>query len=127
MMSVFCPHVCEELWERIGNKGFISLSDWPVVDEKKINMEFEKQEQAFEKTVADVLNVLKIVKERQGKEGMKIFLYVIPGELGLYNALALSKRLSKEVKVFAVNDKNKYDPEQKAGKTKPGKPGIFVE
>jgi hypothetical protein len=33
----------------------------------------------------------------------------------------------KEVKVFAVNDKAKYDPEGKASKAKPGKPAIFIE
>jgi hypothetical protein len=51
----------------------------------------------------------------------------MPFELANYDSEILSKRLQKEVKVFAVNDKSKYDPESKAGKAKPGKPGIFVE
>jgi hypothetical protein len=41
--------------------------------------------------------------------------------------LWLRKRLGIEVNVFAVNDKNKYDPASKSSKAKPGKPGIYVE
>jgi hypothetical protein len=51
----------------------------------------------------------------------------MPNELENYNDEVLTKRASKPVKVFAVNDKNKYDPESKSSKAKPGKPGIFVE
>ena len=31
------------------------------------------------------------------------------------------------VSCFAVNDKKKYDPQGKASKAKPGKPGIYLE
>ena len=127
MISPFCPHIAEELFEKLGNKKFISLEKWPIADDKKIDMKFEQMEQALEKTVADVLNVLKIVKEKQGKDVARVFIYVLPNEISNYDSLAISKRIQKEVKVFAVNDKNKYDPEAKASKAKPGKPGIFVE
>lgn len=127
LISPFCPHIAEELWEKIKGKGFISLSEWPKFDEKKIDEKFEQAEKAGEKTIEDILNVLKIVKEKQGKEGKKVYLYVIPNELGNYNADEISRRISKEVKIFAVNDKKKHDPEGKAGKAKPGKPGIYIE
>jgi len=29
MLSPFAPHIAEELWERIGMKGFVSMSTWP--------------------------------------------------------------------------------------------------
>ena len=127
MFSVFCPHISEELWEKIGGKGFVSLAEWPKVDEKKIDLKLEEAEKNVEKTVGDILNILKIVKEKTGKEAEKIYLYVIPNELSSYDFGALSKRTGKEVKVFAVNDKKKYDPQGKASKAKPGKPGIYVE
>ena len=127
MLSVFCPHIAEEIWSKLGNKGFVSLSEWPEVDEKKINDDFEKAEEALDKTVADIQNVLKIVKEKEGIDCDNVYLYVILPELKNYSAEALSKKIGKQVKVFAVNDKSKYDPQGKAGKAKPGKPGIFVE
>jgi leucyl-tRNA synthetase len=125
-ISVFAPHIAEELWHKLGNKTFISLEKWPEADESRINEKFEQEEKNVEKAVSDILNVLKIIKEKTGKEGGKIYLYVIPNELFSYNAEAISKRTQKEVKVFAVNDKKKYDPEGKASKAKPGKPGIYI-
>jgi len=127
LISPFCPHVAEELWANIKEKGFVSLGDWPKCDESKINEKIELIEKSVDNTVSDILNVLRIIKEKQGKEGNKVYLYVIPNEFGNYNAEVMSKRVGKEVKVFAVNDKKKHDPEGKSGKAKPGKPGIFVE
>ena len=127
LLSVYCPFICEELWEKIGGKGFISLAKWPVVDEKKIDLKLEKQEEEMEKTINDVLNILKIIKEKQDKEGEKIYIYVLPMELKNYDEKTLSKRIGKDVKVFAVNDKAKYDPQSKSSKAKPGRPGVFVE
>ena len=57
----------------------------------------------------------------------KVYLYVLPNEKEGYNGEVIGRRVGKEVKIFAVNDKNKHDPEGKAGKAKPGKPGIYVE
>lgn len=128
LLSVFAPHVSEDLWSKfIDSKSFISISEWPVADTKKINDEIDKAEEIFEKTVSDVLNILKIIREKQGKDGRQVYLYVMPFELRSFDSSLLSKRVGVEVSVFAVNDKDKYDPEGKASKAKPGKPGIYVE
>jgi len=127
LLSPFAPHIAEELWEKIGGEGFVSVASWPQVDEKKIDEKFEQEEKNIEKSVSDILNILKIVKEKEGKEGEKIYLYVIPNELSGYDAEILTKRIGREVKVFVVNDKKKYDPQGKSSKAKPGKPGIYVE
>ena len=126
-LQPFCPYMAEESWFMTGNKDFISLGEWPKVDEKAIDIKLEETERNVDKTVSDVVNVLRIIKEKQGKDGEKVYLYVIPNELANYNIEILEKRIGKQIKVFAVNDKDKYDPENKAGKAKPGKPGIFVE
>jgi hypothetical protein len=52
-------------------------SSWPDVEEKKIDESFETAEKSLEKTVADILNVLKIIKEKQGLEGKKVYLYTM--------------------------------------------------
>ncbi|HLD98049.1 MAG TPA: class I tRNA ligase family protein [Candidatus Nanoarchaeia archaeon] len=127
LLSVYCPFICEELWMKIGGKGFVSLASWPEFDDKKIDENLEKQEQVFEKTVSDVLNILKIIKEKNDNEAKKVYLYVIPNELNNYNSEILTKRIGKEVRVFPVNDKGKYDPDNKSGKAKPGRPSIYVE
>lgn len=35
MLCPFVPHLCEELWESIGEKPFASLAPWPEYDEAK--------------------------------------------------------------------------------------------
>jgi leucyl-tRNA synthetase len=96
LLSPFCPHIAEELWELIGNKPFISLESWPKPNESKIDENLEKQEQTINKTIEDISNISKIMKEKQSKEVKTIYIYVMPNELTLYNEQALSKRLTKK-------------------------------
>lgn len=36
LMAPFTPHLCEEIWQNLGNKECISASSWPLYDEKFI-------------------------------------------------------------------------------------------
>ena len=123
LLSPFCPHLAEELWEIIGNKPFISTASWPKTDESKINEKFEKEEESTDKAVSDITNILKLIKT----ETKKVYLYVLPNDLEFYNVEDISRRVNKEVTIFKVNDKNKYDPENKSKKAKPNKPAIYIE
>ena len=129
LLHPFCPHITEELWEKIKGKGFISLAEWPKVDEKKIDENFEKQEEAVEKLMEDINNIKNIVGHhgrtpkdfgKKSLQGAKVYVYVLPKELEIYKDV-------EDVQVFAVNDKDKYDPENKSKKVKPGRPGIYLE
>ncbi len=126
LISPICPHIAEEVWEKLGSKSFVSLYSWPDYEEKKIDKKIEESEKIVENTVEDILNIIKILKEKK-KDIKKVYLYVIPKEIDLYNEKMLSMRVGKEVKIFSVNDKKKYDPENKSKKAKPGKPGIYIE
>ncbi|MDO8516997.1 MAG: leucine--tRNA ligase [Nanoarchaeota archaeon] len=128
LLAPFCPHITEEMWHNLGNKNFISLEKWPVADEKKINEKLEKQEESAEKLAGDINNILKIVKSK-GQDAKKAYVYVIPNEKQVFLDYLddIKKRIEVDIEVFAVNDKNKYDPKNIAGKTKPGKPGIYLE
>ena len=35
LLCPFAPHLCEELWESLGGRGFCSLAEWPSYDEAK--------------------------------------------------------------------------------------------
>ena len=128
MISLFAPHIAEELWSRLNEKSFISIESWPKLNEKKINPEIEEQEEQVEKLISDILNIVNIVKEK-GKKVSKAFVYILPKELENYagSLNEIQKRTNLQIKIFAVNDKNKHDPENKAQKAKPGKPAIYLE
>ncbi|QQG39023.1 MAG: leucine--tRNA ligase [Candidatus Woesearchaeota archaeon] len=73
LLHPFCPHITEELWEKLGNKSFISLEEWPKYDEKKIDPEVDYAEELVETTLNDVRNLLKLVKV---KEPRKLIIFV---------------------------------------------------
>ena len=126
LISPFAPHLAEEMHEKLGNKNFVSLANWPKVNESKINEELEKQEEIINKTIDDILNIKKLANI----DNPKTYLYVIPKELKLFQEnknIIKDKTDSKDIKIFAVNDKDKYDPKHKAMKAKPGKPAIYLE
>lgn len=124
LISPFCPHIAEELWEKIGNKSFVSTEKWPISDESKINEKLEQQEKAVDNLISDINNVLKIVGENK-----KVFVYTIPKEKEVYeNSIGIiKKKTNLEVFIYAVNDKDKYDPENKSKKAKPERPAIYLE
>ena len=35
LLSPFAPHICEEIWEGLGQEGFVTVSEWPAFDEAK--------------------------------------------------------------------------------------------
>ncbi|MFH1585469.1 MAG: class I tRNA ligase family protein [archaeon] len=116
LLHPFCPHITEELWSKLGNKGFISLEPWPKADEKKIDKNLEKQDLMISKLKSDIEHIKKLT----GKKQAKVYVYVLPNELEIYKGLT-------NIQVFAVNDKSKYDPDNKSKKVKPGRPGIYLE
>ena len=36
ILSPFAPHVCEELWQRLGHRSTIAFAQWPAYDEAKL-------------------------------------------------------------------------------------------
>ncbi len=124
VVSPFCPHIAEELWNKLGNKKFVSLAKWPVADESKINEKIEEEEKKVEALISDINNVLKIVGAKK-----KVYVYSIPKEKEIYqNSLyMIRKKINLDVFIFSVNDREKYDPQGKARKSKPGKPAIYLE
>jgi leucyl-tRNA synthetase len=124
LISIFCPHLAEELWSKLNNKGFVSLEKWPEFDEKKIDEKLEEEEKIIEGLISDVNNILKITGIKK-----KLFLYSLPNEKEIYgNAKVLiEKRTNLEINVYSVSDKEKYDPEGKSKKAKPKKPAIYLQ
>jgi leucyl-tRNA synthetase len=62
ILSPFCPHIAEELWEKIGNKEFISNADWPKYNEKLIDESLEKIEEVVSNVRLDILKIKELAK-----------------------------------------------------------------
>ena len=124
-VSPAIPHIAEELWEKFKGPGFVSTSTWPKFKKNKINKEIEEAEKTIQKTMSDINQILQITNKKSAKT---IYIYVIPPELNKYKEAEsfLSGIFNTNVQVFASNDENKIDPDNKASKAKFGKPGIYL-
>jgi len=125
-LSLYSPFISEEIWSKMGKKKFIFLEKFPEFDQKKIDEEILKQEDLFMKTCDDIKQVIKLSDKNK-----QLYLYILTEKelLHLQEATGFLKREFgfEIVKVFKVDDPNKYDPENKAKRTKFGKPGIYIE
>ncbi len=122
LLHPFCPHITEELWEKIGGRGFVSLAKWPEADEKKLRQKKVTKEDLNEKIIQKLAPLVEKFSEKE-----KIYIYAIPFEIKEINAEKISKAVGKKVEVYATNDSSKYDPENKSKKARSGMPGIYLE
>jgi leucyl-tRNA synthetase len=62
LLAPFAPYVCEEVWSATGKDTFISLAEWPRVDEDKVDASVEELENLLSDLIEDTLNILKATK-----------------------------------------------------------------
>lgn len=74
MLHPFCPHMTEEVWEKLGNRQYLSLARWPSYDESKIDEKLDRAEELQRQTTDDIRSIIELV----GKKPEKITLYLAP-------------------------------------------------
>jgi len=62
LLAPFAPHICEELWNEMKNKDFISLAEWPQDREELIDIQAEEKENLLKDMIEDTLSILKATK-----------------------------------------------------------------
>lgn len=62
LMAPFAPYMCEEIWSKLENEGFISVAKWPDYDENKVNVEAEETEKLIKNVLDDTSNILRATK-----------------------------------------------------------------
>ena len=108
LLTPFTPFVCEEIWESIGNKGFITNSEWPEFDDK-INQDIILVEDIVKDTIEDINSVLKLSKIAKPSK-IKLFISE-PWKYKLFEILKKEIAKSRDFKVLI--GKVMADPEVK--------------
>ncbi|MCE4612312.1 MAG: leucine--tRNA ligase [Desulfurococcales archaeon] len=62
ILAPFVPHVADEVWERIGKKGYASTHAWPESDRAKISDELERSEEIIKTVIQDSLEIMRFVR-----------------------------------------------------------------
>jgi leucyl-tRNA synthetase len=84
MLATFAPHLGEEIWQKLGNKGFICQQEWPKYNEKlivedKINLpiqingklratleiELDISEGDLKKQILELENIQKFIEDKE--------------------------------------------------------------
>ena len=95
MMTPFTPHLCEEIWEKMGGEGFIAFAEWPKVDESYVSQESEVLERMIQTCMEDIQKITRVT----GISPAKIHFYTADGwKWKIYlKALELAKREQLDV------------------------------
>src|SRR5690625_4602763 len=59
------PHICEELWNRLGNQNTITYEDWPTYDETKL---VEDEVEVVIQVMGKVRSKIKVAKDMSKDE-----------------------------------------------------------
>ncbi len=62
LLSPFAPHLCEEIWNRMEEKGFASLAEWPKYEKDQVDPIAEESEALVKSTLEDTLSILRATK-----------------------------------------------------------------
>jgi len=95
LLHPICPHVTEELWEKLGNKPFLTLQKWPEYDESKIDEKAEAAEEISQETISDIRKVLELAKISAPKK-----ITLIVSETWKYRFMELFKKKIEETREF---------------------------
>jgi leucyl-tRNA synthetase len=62
LLAPFIPHVSEEIWEMLGEKGFVADAPFPSLDEARTDPLSEFQEEFVREVVEDIGEIIKVTK-----------------------------------------------------------------
>ncbi|MBM4401433.1 MAG: class I tRNA ligase family protein, partial [Crenarchaeota archaeon] len=109
LLAPFAPHLCEEIWEKLGKPSFISISEWPSYDEAKIDIKVIEGEELVKTLRDDVSNIVQATKATP----KKIFLYAASEWKWRIYIKTLELATEGEIKVSDLIRKLMADPELK--------------
>ena len=109
MLAPVVPHICEEIWERMGKEGFVSLAPWPIYDEAKVDVRAEENEALVKGVLEDTSNIIKATKIAP----KKICYYVAPAWKWTVYLKLLEKAVSTRITVGEVIKELMADPDLK--------------
>ncbi len=62
LIAPFTPFLSEELWHLFGKENFVSLAEWPVYDDSKIDKGAEESEELVKNLIEDTVSITRATK-----------------------------------------------------------------
>jgi len=114
LLVPFTPHICEEIWGRLGRAGFVSEADWPEVEEKFIDEAVEFGEKYLKGIKDDINQILDIAGLENPR---RINLYVAEGWKRKAQKMAIEQAREDKIEFGLLMERGKeelsdIDPEK---------------
>jgi leucyl-tRNA synthetase len=109
MMAPVVPHMAEEMWELLGNKGLVSLAEFPRPDEKPSHAPSMAREEYLEKLLGDVAEIEKVT----GKKPAKLTLFVAEPWKSAMHGMASRLKEAGQLQMSALMKEAMADPDVK--------------
>ncbi len=106
ILAPFTPHICEEIWQRLGREGFLSVAAYPESRPAEIDASAEAGEALLQSTLADVREILKVTRLRP----KHVTVYVAPAWKTRVRALALELGHTGPVAMNVLMEKALAEP-----------------
>jgi leucyl-tRNA synthetase len=84
LLSPFAPYFCEEVWEIMGNDSYVSLSQWPEINQSKITLKSEDNERLIQNIIFDIQKITKVTK-------------MVPRKISIYTASSIKCTLYRKI------------------------------
>jgi leucyl-tRNA synthetase len=59
LLAPFTPYICEELWQKLGGKGFVCFAQWPKCEESKIDPAALASVELVDTLLEDTQNIIR--------------------------------------------------------------------
>lgn len=96
MASPVTPHLCEELWEHRKQEGFISVTEWPIMNENWKDTKSLAQIEILERTIEDIKSIAQALKI--STDSVKE-IEIIVADVWKYNLYNLAANFAKQNKL----------------------------
>ena len=125
LMAPFTPHICEELWEQIGNKDFISLASYPQFDKSLEDKHTEASEENIINLHETLRELILLVEKGSRKKAKKIHLYLAPEwKYELFKDASSGKQIGELLRAQKYAE-HKFEIENMASKLR-AIPGVLL-
>ena len=84
LLSPFAPYFCEEVWEIMGNDSYVSLAQWPEINQSKITLKSEDNERLIQSIIFDIQKITKVTK-------------MVPKKISIYTASSIKCTLYRKI------------------------------
>ena len=84
LLSPFAPYFCEEIWEIMGNNSYVSLAQWPEINQSKITLKSEDNERLIQSIIFDIQKITKVTK-------------IVPKKILIYTASSIKCALYRKI------------------------------